>query len=418
VSRLRLSPTAPDEDQGDGPPLTRRLPETWAPMTVGFLFATAWNALVPIISLQTVALGGDQATVGLVSAAHSVIPLVLAIPSGLLIRPRKVRSTMAGACGLAAGAMLLAYTARSPAILAFGLILFGGAQLGISLSTQIAILTPRDEARRQAIVGWYFSILSIGQIVGPMVGSQLAADGAYTRAMMFAAACMAVGCAAALLHSTGGSIDETGDDKHHSRSMAKHRPERSLVATLLAVLAAELVISGWTAFFPLFLDAGGSGIRQIGFYFSLRAIIAAGIRPFLGPLAQRLHPRVLVIAGGGVSAVVTAVMFQSRSAFVLTVSTVVLGVAAGLIFPLAAVVVSDALPHRLVGVGIGFRQITVRLGQLIGPLALGLMSARWQIPTAFLAYSGVAALMVASAALTQSVRYAAVRRLWGTFPGH
>lgn len=385
-------------------------------MTVGFVFATAWNAIAPLISLQTVALGGDQTAVGLVNAAHSVIPLVLAIPSGLLIGTRKVRSTMAGACGLAAGAMLLAYTARNPTILALGLVLFGGAQLGISLSTQIAILTPRDETRRQITVGWYFSILSIGQIVGPIVGSQLAANGTYGRAMMFAAVCMAVGCGVALLHSTGRSIKEVGDDEHHSQSIAKHRPEGSLVAMLLALLAAELVISGWTAFFPLFLEAGGTGIRQIGFYFSLRAIVAAGIRPFLGRLAQRFHPRALVIAAGGVSAVVTAVMFQSRSAFVLTVSAIVLGVSAGLIFPLAAVVVSDALPLRLVGVGIGFRQITVRLGQLIGPLALGFMSARWQIPTAFLSYSGIAALMVISATLVQSVRSVGERRLWETFP--
>jgi MFS family permease len=417
VNRLSDSSKVQDVNEYHGAPLIHHVRETWVPLMVGFLFASAWNAIAPLISLQTVALGGDQATVGLVNAAHSIIPLVLAIPTGLLIRPRKVKSIMAGACGLAATAMLLSYTARSPTTLALGLVLFGGAQLGISLSTQVAILTSRDETRRQFIVGWYFTVLSIGQIVGPIVGSQLAADGTYPRAMMFAAVCMVAGSGAALLHSDTRQTSEMNTGGPLPDPRARSSPEGSLVTTLLAVLAAELVISGWTAFFPLFLEAGGSSIRQIGFYFSLRAVVAAGVRPFLGPLAQQFRPRAVVNAAAGVSALITAAMFQSRSSFLLAGLAIILGVSTGLIFPLAAVVISDALPLRLMGVGIGFRQVTVRLGQLVGPLALGFMTRRWEISATFLVYSGFAAFMVVLAGLARTAQQLTPRSLWRTLVG-
>jgi len=124
-----------------------------------------------------------------------------------------------------------------------------------------------------------------------------------------------------------------------------------------------------------------------------------------------------VNAAGGVSALITAAMFQSRSSYLLAGLAIILGVSTGLIFPLAAVVISDALPLRLMGVGIGFRQVTVRLGQLVGPLALGFMTRRWEISATFFIYSGFAAFMVVLAGLARTLQQITPRSLWRTLAG-
>jgi fucose permease len=271
------------------------------------------------------------AALGIVLAAGVSTSATVSAATGYLLS-RAAPGTLAAA-GTLASATALAAETLAPSLSAFtgGVVLFG-AGFGAIDATLNAYATACFGARQ---INWMHASYGLGAILGPLLVTALLGGGLSWR---WAYGLMAAGqaCVGLVLVVT-----------HRAwRALSPGRPARSrdsgtpVAAVLIALLFATVqtgIESGAGIWGYLFL-AGGRGLTRQAAGVALSAYWAAMFagRMVLGPVADRAGPvRVLGAAVTGVM-LGAALMIPPGPAPVAVAGLVVLGLAAGPVFPLLA----------------------------------------------------------------------------------
>lgn len=339
-------------------------------MAVGFAGFTMLGPLVPLFASK---LGATPVLVGMIVAAGSVLPLMLAVPLGSLVDRFGMRRVyLAGVAGAGLGPLLVVVW---PSLLGLALtqVVAGMAQLVVVIAGQAAVAEYGDRGRRERRFGWFTAWLSAGQLIGPLLAGVLI-EGVGFRATFAVSAAIALAMGAISLGIVFPASRERRADPGptglaHLRGMWGNAGIRfAILMTMLAVAGATV----FQTFLPLHLTDLGFSAAVVGGVLSLRSVSSIVIRPLI--------PAIVRGVGGRFPALVAAVTTAGAAIAGLVVSdgivwiagmALIIGVGFGLSQPLSMIIVSDRALREELGWALGLRLSSNRLMHLVMPVLFG-----------------------------------------------
>ncbi|MFW3386318.1 UNVERIFIED_CONTAM: MFS transporter [Kocuria sp. CPCC 205274] len=381
----------------------------WFLVAGALLTQTALNLVRPVTTYKLLSLDADSVTVGLVTAAYAVVPLVTAMWLGRMTdRVRDLRTmVVVGALVLALGAGALAL-APSVALVAVASALLGMGHLVFTIAGQSAVarFSPPDQLDKG--FGWFTAAFSAGQLVGPLLVGVLLGTGSdvaspervadITLSLWIGAGLSVLVVPVMLLRrpaSGAAGAPARNDDDAAAAQAAPATGELEVVpgaaprasmlrilkvpgipSHMLASLALLAMLDILTAFLPLVGERAGVSPAWIGVLLAVRGGASIVSRVLLPWLAHRMSRRALLLVslyGAGITlAVPPAVITVPWLAAVLLF---VGGFCLGLGQPITMTLVSTAVPTSWRGSALAVRLVGNRAGQVAMPLLAGLVAA-------------------------------------------
>jgi MFS family permease len=274
----------------------------------------------------------------------------------------------------------------------------GLGNLGLTVATQIAVAEFSPPADRARHYGYYTSWVSAGMVLGPIVGGLLLDLWGY-RAVFIAVLALAA-----------PSFFLASRVKPRARSVPRaamvwtaHKSARSMlslpgVASILFI--SSMVMSGQSlrqSFYPLYLQHVGLSSTFIGVVIGAGSLTSMLVRPFVGRGVSRFGYAALLAGATGLATLSIGVTPLVSSFVSLVVASAALGAAIGVTQPLTMSLMADAVTADLWGLAMGIRQTVQRLATVAGPIAFGVLVARFGIGSSFVLGAltmGVAMLVI------------------------
>jgi MFS family permease len=345
-------------------------------------------------------------TVGLVTAAYAVLPLVTAMWLGRLTdRVRELRTmVVAGALLLALGAVALS-AAPGAALVAAASALLGMGHLVFTIAGQAAVARFSPEDQLDKGFGWFTAAFSAGQLLGPLLAAVLLGSGHdvgspervadITLALWVGAALSLLVVPVMLVRARTAARgrptdDDVVDAAQRSRPAtgeleAVGQPRASMLRILrvpgvpshmLAALSLLAMLDILTAFLPLVGERAGVSPAWVGVLLAVRGGASILSRVLLPWLAGRLSRRALLLVslhGAGLALVLPPLVLTVP--WLAALCLFVGGFCLGLGQPLTMTLISTAVPPSWRGSALAVRLVGNRVGQVAMPLLAGLVAA-------------------------------------------
>jgi MFS family permease len=333
----------------------------------------------PMTSYRLLGLGEGARAVGLVTAAFALLPLFLAIPLGRFA-DRRGGPLLGAGCAVQAFACVLLAFAKTPLTLAAASAVLGLGHLALALGVQEVIARESHDDRHDAHFGFLTAGVSLGQLVGPLIGGFILAHAAgsrveaTTRGMSAAAAIAALATACAI-------VAERSRDATASRASAGRRGSvRAIVGTRgvpagifasIAVLAAADI---FTAYMPVLGEQRGIGPGAVGVLLALRAAASMASRLGIGTLVRLIGRARLITFSAASAAAALAAMTATDDVRALAALCVLAGIGLGFGQPLSMTLVVQLVPEHARATALGVRLTGNRLGQVAAPAVAGVVA--------------------------------------------
>ena len=146
------------------------------------LFAIGEGAVIPIIPVDAVRLGGSLALAGFISALLMVGTLIGDLPSGWIVSRVGERNAMLGSAVAALGGLALCYLAPVPAVLGLGVLVIGVATASFALARQAFMTSFVPLAYRARALSLLGGMFRAGYFVGPFLAALIIGLTGSTRA--------------------------------------------------------------------------------------------------------------------------------------------------------------------------------------------------------------------------------------------
>jgi len=366
----------------------------------------------PIFPLLATEMGASEAMIGLLTAVFYALPLIVAIPAGLLVDrfgPRNL--AVGGGLCLVLGNALYAVSADFQT-LAAARVLCGLAQITVLVAAQSFVAQLGRGGQQDRNFGTMFFFAGAGQFCGPLLGGLLASTrgmrSAFWISSVIALVPLALACYLPGRAQWIASVEENG-------AKARVRPARTRevrwpnslhrvaaeVGGLLRMPGVRLGVSASAilllaegareSFYPLYAKSIGMGEITIGLLLSIHALFSILIQPFAGLLAGALgRPRVLATAMflgfvGHATVPLTTTFWPMAGGVALA------GLALGTNQPPSMACVADATPPDLRGLAMSIRLAGNRAALLSSPVLAGYMVTFWGLGAYFYASAGMLA---------------------------
>ncbi len=359
----------------------------------------------PTTSYRLLGLGYGATAVGLVAAAFALVPLFLAIPLGRRAdRELGGRLLVAGCAVQSAGCVCLAL-GTTPLALGTASAVVGVGHLGLALGSQAVIARESIDAHHDQHFGLLTAGVSLGQLVGPLLGGVLLGDRSGAALRTATAHAMLVGAAIAALATAFAVVSERGrrDVPDASRAtgggagVAEILGTRGVAAGILASVAVLSAADVFTAYMPVYGEQRGIDPAIVGVLLAIRAGASLLTRVRIASLVAWLgRVRLMTLAAVAASVAMVALTFTG-DVFILGFLAAVIGAGLGFGQPLSMTIVVRLVPAYARATALAVRLTGNRIGQVAAPAAAGVVagsagarSVFW-MTSAFLAAS-VAAL--------------------------
>jgi MFS family permease len=381
--------------------VTRRL--AFALLAMGVAQAAVYIAR-PMTSYRLLGLGAGARDVGLVTATFALLPLFLAIPLGRLSDRRGGAPLLVVGCALQTLGCVLLSVAGSALTLAGASVVLGVGHLGLALGVQDVIARESDDEHHDRHFGLLTAGVSLGQLVGPLIGGLLLGSSdtplasATSHALLVAAGIAGVATVSALLAEQsreGGMPAPVAARRGSVRTIARTRGVPAGIFASIAVLSAADV---FTAYMPVLGEQRGIGPRAIGVLLALRAGASVASRIGIASIVRLVGRRRLISVSAAAAAVALAAIAFTHDVWALAALTVVAGVGLGFGQPLSMTMVVQLVPEHARATALGLRLTGNRLGQVATPAAAGVVAGSAGAGSVFWLLS---AMLVASALVVQ-----------------
>jgi MFS family permease len=372
----------------------------------------------PTTSYRLLGLGHGATAVGVVAATFALVPLFLAIPLGRRADRRHGARLLLFGCAVQTVACTLLAFGRSAVSLGAASAVLGVGHLALALGAQAVIARESDDARHDDNFALLTAGVSVGQLVGPLLGGALLANrsgsalvGASGRAMLVAAgiAAVATGFAAvAERHRIPAEADAGEPVGASVRSILGTRGVLAAIVASVAVLSASDI---FTAYMPVVGEARHIGPAVIGVLLATRAAASLASRIGISRLVRRVGRVRLMTIAACTAAAAFGGLTTTGSVPVLVVLVVVAGAGLGFGQPLSMTIVVKLVPEHARASALAVRLTGNRLGQVAAPAAAGLLAGSAGASSVFWLTSGfLAASALAVAKRPQPVAAEVERR--------
>ena len=332
----------------------------------------------PTTSYRLLAYGKGVQEVGLVAAAFALLPIFLAIPLGRMSDRRGAPLLVIGCAVQTVGCLALAFAATTLTIAAASAVI-GLGHLALALGSQDIVARESPSDRHDHHFGLLTAGVSLGQLVGPLLGGLLLGEsgtpsaGATTRSLLVAAGILALAmlCAAVAESSRGTTSARTASRRGSVRTIVRTPGVPAGIFASIAVLAAADV---FTAYMPVIGAENGIGPRTIGVLLALRAAASIAARVGIGTTVRRIGRTRLITIGAGAAAAAFVGMTATDDVWALAALSIAAGFGMGFGQPLSMTLVVQLVPEHAKSTALAVRLTGNRIGQVATPAAAGVVA--------------------------------------------
>jgi MFS family permease len=356
---------------------------------------------IPVFPLYATSLGASLGLLGLITATLGLGRLVAALPVGMLSDRLDRKSVLVAGMVIFAVAFVIYAIVPNAEWLTLPRFLQAIAMvatfpLGVAYIGDVV-----EERDRGAAIGVYTAAMGSGFAVGPLIGSSFAAEWGYPSAYFAGAVVAIVGAAYGATRlirkkptSSESSIARRLVDMPALRALAR---EPRMVMACVANIAMTLSMTGAIfTYFPVYARGVGISTVTIGALFAWRSIASASGRIPVGALTSRV-PASWTLAGVLIlEAGVDLAIARTGSSLALAALLIVEGVVFGIFLVSGQAAVADASGKDNRGAAVGMFWMAGSVGDMFGPIALGVVAEAFGLIAVF---QGVAVAVALGAGL-------------------
>lgn len=359
-------------------------------------FVTAFGAHVVATNLPPYAemIGVGAFMIGLLIAIYDLAELFAKPMAGFVADRRGTKLTLLAGIGIFILGSLL-FLVVDPRLLL--LVRFVQGLGAAALSTASITLVARYfSAGRGKAFGIYNAVKGAGYVIAPALGGFLI--GGYGFSMVFVASAavgmLALGLALLLPGDRKARRALKDDDDLTPKQFFLIFKEPRVVPVYAVILVNMFLLGILFGFLPVYLHSIGYTALQSGGTVSVATASYLLVQPLAGHLADRVPSRTTVVVGLLVAAV--AIGGATFATGPLLIGIVILaGFGIGTVWTNSDTLISSlAEPNRL-GASMGAAQSFKELGDMIGPLLVGLITQYFGVRVGFVVCAAVALLLVA-----------------------
>lgn len=370
------------------------------------LSQVALSSVRPMTSYRLLELGESPAVIGWISALYAIAPVALALPAGgVAARGFAARLGVVGSMVFTAGCVGLAF-GNSVTQLAAASVFLGAGNLGQMIAYQTLIAGESQETDYDKNYGWYSAGASLGQLIGPLLGTiafEHFGEGlrGTTAATLLSAAAGGLGLLLSmlLLGAASQGFGRQGDGPPKSPVRARETLRYpGAVASMYVSLVILSTVDLLSVYLPVLGAERGWSASFVGLLLVVRATFSLLARLILGMLADRVSRRAILLATVTMSAVLCVIVPIANPHTVLVIVMAVLGLGTGVGQPVSLAWAVATVPPEVRSTTIALRLMGNRLGQVVLPAASsvfvvvgGAASAFWLLGTLLASSAGAVA---------------------------
>ncbi|HTZ51162.1 MAG TPA: MFS transporter [Spirochaetia bacterium] len=357
----------------------------------------------PVLPLFVKSLSASETVIGLIAAISPLAGVLFSFPVGVLAdRLGKKRLLLvSGAVLLAAPVLYL--LVRNPFWLIPIRFFHGIATAILSPVASAYILGAYPQSKGEKL-GLFSSATLVGRTLAPLLGGAIITWFLYLggtlpyRAVYVGAFLLAVPAFVLILMLDRGTGEAgPGPDRvtprDFFRGLRDFLGNRRLLGTSLVEMATYFAYGILETYLPLYLSGLGVPPIEIGLVFFLQVLSIALTKPAFGRLADRVDRRIQVLAGITLLAAATALIPLSASIIVVTLVSVVFGLAVSVSTVATSSYVAEVVKKEQIGASIGGLSSIMDIGHSSGPFVAGVIITAVSIPAGF--FAGAAACVLA-----------------------
>ncbi len=355
-------------------------------LVLGFVgFVTSFGAHIVAVNLPFYAesVGVGVAVIGILIAAYDFAEIIAKPVFGAVADRQGMKRTMLAGIAIFTVASL-AYLVVPPQFLIAIRFLqgLGAAALSAVSLALVGTYFVRDRGRAYGI---YNAIKGAGYVVSPIIGGAIVLQANFAAIFPVTAA---VGVVAFLLSlalprpakEVADAFDD-GDDLSWSSFIAVFR-EPVLLPWYLVIVANMFLVGILFGFLPVRIHELRLDPVASGFFLSLVAASYLLIQPVAGALADRV-PAAITIRAGLFLGAGSVVLIPFVEGPALAVVSILAGIGIGTVWTNTDTLVSRLARKGRLGATMGAAGSFKELGDMIGPILIGLISQAFGLPTGF-----------------------------------
>ena len=362
----------------------------------------------PVTSYRLLALGASGRTVGFVTAAFALLPLVLAIPLGRLFDRGRAGPLLTSGCVTVAAACAMLGVAGNVAMVTVASALLGVGHLAIALAVQELVARESRMGRHDQGFALMTAVVTVGQLVGPPLGGLVLSERAGLSLAAATSVALYLAAAFAAVAAVIAAIARTHASPRVARTGAGHAPDtasvrriaqtRGVPTAMFASIASLATSEVFTAYLPVFGQQKGIDPAIIGGLLAVRAGSSIVTRIGMTQIVRRVGRLRVIALTATIAAVAVALIPFTTNTALLAVLCVLLGFGVGFAQPLSMAMVVELVPRPAWGSALALRLTGNRLGQVAMPAAAGLVAGGVGVAAVFWLLGGI---LVAAGSATQ-----------------
>ncbi len=378
------------------------------------LFAIGQGAVLPIIPLFALQLGGSAAAAGFVVGMRGLGLMLFDLPGGMVVSRFGDKGAMVAGTGLVAAAAVGASLTRSVGLFALLILLMGGgwAFWHVARLAYVTEVTPSPQRGRA--LSFLAGLHRAGWFIGPILGGFLAK--LYGLESAFYAQAVLGAAAAAIMFVVvrgGEDAEDLGGPGMAGRLLTTVVEHRDVFLRAGgAILALQILRQGRQVFLPLWGDAVGLDVAGIGLVFGASAFVDFALFYPVGSLMDRRGrkwasvPSLLLLALGLLALPAT----QEITGYALV--AVLLGIGNGLGAGIVMTLGADFAPPGRRGEFLGVWRFIGDAGNAAGPFVVSAIAgaASLGLASALTGGIGLAGALLMALAVPETLRGGPARR--------
>lgn len=344
-------------------------------LLISFLMFLSMYMLLPTLPLYAQTLGGNETIAGTIVGIFTLSAVLVRPWFGNLLdrKGRKIILIIGVSVFLVS---VLAYNLAFTIISLLALRVFHGIGWGASTTatgTMASDVIPA--ARRAEGMGYYGIAATIAMSLGPALGLYIIKYSNYSVLFTSAAIIAGLGLAGSFF------INYEVPLKNQAPLVKGVILEKTALPPTFVLFFITLTYGGIVSFLPAYADY--RGVKNIGIFFTVYALVLLFSRPIIGKLADRYGVRKFLVPGILLIAIALLLLIKAATLPMFLLVGVVYGIGFGTVQPiLNALVISLSPPERRGAANATFA-VAMDLGIGLGAVALGFLAQKTNYATMY-----------------------------------
>jgi len=323
------------------------------------------QVVVPLIPRYALVIGASPFMIGLAVSSISITAIFFRPLFGVLSDRRSRSHLMMMGLVFASVAYAILFFSRDIYTIMVARLIEGFAVASFVPSSMASAVDHAPEGKIGEALGWRAMMTGIGFTVGPSLGGFLSEIFGYV---------VTFGITSVLLLMVIPLVMFKGAERHPSTTgiSLKGFKERNFLLALISMIIYAMAWMGLLTFLSAYLKLLGYGDLEIGLFVSIQALASLALRVLAGRASDR-YPETMTFTGLLVISLSFFAVYMIQVPPYLYVASVIFGIGVGLFLPGSQTLALAKSPPSNRGFLAGIYLMGYDIGNLSGPVILGIV---------------------------------------------